>query len=258
MTQNFRHPEILELARRQGKVSVEDLAAQFGVTVQTIRRDLSELAEAGRLERVHGGAMLPSGVQNIGYDDRRSLNAAAKARIAAACAAQIPDGASLFLNIGTTTEAVARALLTHRDLMVVTNNLNIANILAQNPDCDVIVAGGSLRRSDGGLTGSLTMRMIEQFRTDIAVIGCSALDESGDLLDFDVAEVGVSQTILAHARRRFVVADHSKWTRSAPARIANLAEIDTFFTDQAPPQGVQTLCDQRDTKVVKIPTLIND
>ncbi|CUH65713.1 Glycerol-3-phosphate regulon repressor [Thalassovita gelatinovora] len=258
MTQNFRHPEILDLARRRGKVSVDDLAGHFGVTVQTIRRDLTELADAGQLERVHGGAMLPSGVQNIGYDDRRGLNAAAKAKIAEACAAQIPEGASLFLNIGTTTEAVARALLRHRNLMVVTNNLNIANILAQNPDCDVIVAGGSLRRSDGGLTGSLTMRMIEQFRTDIAVIGCSALDESGDLLDFDVAEVGVSQTILAHARQRFVVADHSKWARSAPARITNLADIDMFFTDQSPPQDVQTLCDQRDTKVVKTSTLIND
>ncbi|MFN3497306.1 MAG: DeoR family transcriptional regulator, partial [Pannonibacter indicus] len=93
MSQSFRQPEILELARQQGKVTVEELAAHFGVTVQTIRRDLADLADSGRLERVHGGAILPSGVSNIGYEDRRSLNREAKAAIAEACAKAIPENA---------------------------------------------------------------------------------------------------------------------------------------------------------------------
>lgn len=142
MTQTFRQPEILEIARAEGKVVVEDLAERFGVTVQTIRRDLTELADAGRLERVHGGAVLPSGVSNIGYEDRRGLNEEAKRAIARACAREIPDGASIFLNIGTSTEAVARELLSHRDLMAVTNNMNVANILVANPHCEIVVAGG--------------------------------------------------------------------------------------------------------------------
>ncbi|WP_372885685.1 DeoR/GlpR family DNA-binding transcription regulator, partial [Shimia sp.] len=120
MSQNFRHPDILEIARQTGRVTVEGLAAHFDVTVQTIRRDLKDLANAGKLERVHGGAVLPSGVANIVYEERRRLNETAKKRIAQACAGTIPDGASVFLNIGTTTEAVARALLGHRRLMVVT------------------------------------------------------------------------------------------------------------------------------------------
>ena len=147
MSQTFRHPEILDIARRDGKVTVEGLAAHFGVTLQTIRRDLTDLAEAGRLERVHGGAVLPSGTTNIGYEERRSLNPAAKAAIARSCAARIPNGICLFLNIGTSTEAVARALLYHQDLMVVTNNMNVANILIGNPECEVVVTGGTLRRS---------------------------------------------------------------------------------------------------------------
>jgi DeoR family transcriptional regulator, glycerol-3-phosphate regulon repressor len=129
MSQTFRQPDILEIARKEGRVLVEDLAVRFGVTVQTIRRDLSELADSGKLQRVHGGAIIASGTSNIGYEDRRILNEDAKTEIARACVAQIPNGASVFLNIGTSTEAVARALLTHQKLMVVTNNMNVARFL---------------------------------------------------------------------------------------------------------------------------------
>ncbi|WP_424987552.1 DeoR/GlpR family DNA-binding transcription regulator [Microbulbifer sp. S227A] len=250
MSQTFRHPEIIEIARRDGKVTVEGLATHFDVTLQTIRRDLTELAEAGRLERVHGGAVLPSGTHNIGYEERRSLNAPVKRAIANACAAQVPDDISLFLNIGTSTEAVARALRDHHNLMVVTNNMNVANILANTPDCEVIVTGGSLRRSDGGLVGNLAADTIRQFKFDLAVIGCSALDRDGDLLDFDIQEVAVSQAILRQSRRTFLVADHSKFTRSAPARIASLAEIDMFFTDKPLLPELAANCEAWNTRVV--------
>ncbi len=250
MTQTFRQPEILEIARRDGRVSVEDLAARFEVSLQTIRRDLTELADAGKLERVHGGAMLPSGTTNIGYEHRRTLNLAAKQRIAKACAADIPDDASVFLNIGTSTEAVAHELLRHRNMMAVTNNMNVANILAGNPDCEVIVAGGRLRRSDGGLVGNLTTEVIGRFKFDLAVIGCSAMDEDGDLLDFDVEEVSVSQTIIRRARKVFLVADGSKFTRTAPARIASLSEIDTFYTDHPLPRRLTERCRTWGTRVV--------
>lgn len=250
MSQTFRHSEILEIARREGKVTVDGLADQFGVTLQTIRRDLTDLAEAGRLERVHGGAVLASGTTNIGYEERRALNAEAKTGIARLCAAQIPHDISLFLNIGTSTEAVARELLNHRNLMVVTNNMNVATILVGNPECEIIVTGGHLRRADGGLVGNLAADTIGQFKFDLAVIGCSALDRDGDMLDFDIQEVGVSQAILRQSRRTFLVADHSKFSRGAPARIASLAKVDTFFTDAPLPQGLSQLCEGWRTEVV--------
>ncbi|MFP4238530.1 MAG: DeoR/GlpR family DNA-binding transcription regulator [Rhodosalinus sp.] len=242
MSSTFRHSEILEIARREGKVTVEGLAQRFGVTVQTIRRDLSDLADAGKLERVHGGAVLPSGVANIGYEERRALNAGAKEAIGAACAAEIPESASVFLAIGTTTESVARHLLRHRDLMVVTNNLNAANILLANPDCEIAVAGGTLRRADGGLVGPLASRAVAEFKVDIAVIGCSALDADGDILDFDIAEVEVSRTVLRQSRRRVLVADASKFHRSAPARIGSLADLDAIYTDGPLPAGLSRRC----------------
>lgn len=250
MSNNFRHPEIVEIARKTGKVTVEDLAEHFGVTLQTIRRDLSELADEGRLERVHGGAVMPSGTTNIGYEDRRLLNAEAKTAIARACAARIPNGISLFLNIGTSTEAVAQELLQHEGLMVVTNNMNVANILATNPKCEVIVTGGHLRRSDGGLVGTLAAQTIQKFKFDLAVIGCSALDQDGDFLDFDIQEVNVSQTILRQSRKTYLVSDHTKFARSAPARIASLADVDAFFTDCAVAPDLAASCASWGTEVV--------
>lgn len=249
MTDQDRHAALLTHAQQHGKVLATPMAAQLQVAVQTIRRDLRVLCAARLLERIHGGAVLPSGVANIGYGDRRSLNKDAKAKIAAMAAQLIPDHASLFLNIGTTTEAVARALTQHRHLMVVTNNLNVATILSTVSTCKVVVAGGNLRQSDGGLVGDLAALAIARFKVDFAVIGCSAIDAGGDLLDFDPEEVRVSREILGAARSSIVVADASKFTRKAPVRIGTLAEVDHFVTDAALPADLRGCCADWDTQV---------
>lgn len=249
MALSFRQTEILEIARSEGRVAVEVLAERFGVTLQTIRRDLTDLAEAGHLDRVHGGAVIRSGVSNIGYEARRSMNDAAKAAIGRACARAIPDNSSMILNLGTTTEAVARELLTHRQITVITNNMNVANTLVANESCEVMVAGGLLRRSDGGLVGELTTQFIEQFKVDFAVIGISALDPDGDLLDFDLAEVRVSRAIIRQSRKVYLVCDASKLGRSAPARLASLAEIDAIFTDAPLPEALAAKCAEWGTAV---------
>ena len=232
MDTSSRRFEIMQVVRDQGRVSATAIAARLGVAVQTIRRDLRVLCSDGLLERTHGGAVLPSGVKNIGYMDRRSLNREEKRNIGRVAAALIPDNSSLFLNIGTTTEAVAHALRDHRNMMVVTNNLNVANILADAKGCEVIVAGGRLRRADGGLVGDLAALAIERFQVDFAVIGASAIDPDGHLLDFDPEEVRVSRQILDAARASIAVADASKFSRKAPVRIARLQEVDYWVTDR--------------------------
>ncbi|WP_281857183.1 DeoR/GlpR family DNA-binding transcription regulator [Litoreibacter halocynthiae] len=251
MAENFRQSEILDIARRKGRVSVEKLARRFQTSAQTIRKDLSDLSDNGHLKRVHGGAILPENASVIGYEDRRKLNHTAKTRIAKACAVDIPEGACVFLNIGTTTEAVARELLNHTALMVVTNNLNVANILSASPQIDVMVAGGTLRRSDGGLVGAITTKLIEQFKFDYAVIGCSALDNDGDILDFDIQEVDVSQTIIARSRNTFLVSDTSKLQRTAPVKIASLENIDRFYTDAPLPRSLGQSCAAWGTELVQ-------
>lgn len=249
MALNFRQAAILDIAKGEGRVIVEDLAQRFDVTLQTIRRDLTELADAGLLDRVHGGAVPRAGVVNLGYEERRRLNAAAKAAIGKACAASIPNNCSIIINLGTTTEAVAAELLSHRNITVITNNMNVANILLANPDCEIIVAGGALRRSDGGLVGELTTQFFEQFKVDLAIIGASAMDIDGDLLDFDFAEVRVSKTILRQARRSVLVCDGSKVNRSAPMRLTSLADLDEVFTDRPLPDALSQRCAEWNTRL---------
>lgn len=250
MVQTLRKPEIIDIARREGKVTVERLVDYFGVTPQTIRRDLAELADSGQLERVHGGAILPSATANIAYRERQELNQPSKVDIARECARHIPNDCALFLNIGTTTEAVADELHSHSGLLVVTNNLNIAVKLSAHPTIEVAVTGGNLRKSDGGLVGAFARETISQFRFDYAVIGCSALHETGEILDYDVREVGVSQAIIERSDKVFLAADLSKFERKAPARIASLAEIDVFFTDGPLPPACAAFCAQAGTQVI--------
>ena len=250
MVTNFRQREILDLARKDGKVTVEGLAEHYDVTVQTIRRDLAELTDSGAWERVYGGAVVPSGVVNIVYEERRRLNASGKHAIAKTCAQAIPNSASVFMNIGTSTEAVAQSLLNHKNLLVVTNNLNIANILKANTSCEIILTAGILRRIDGGLVGGLTADVLKQFKFDFSILGCSAIDTDGDLLDFDGQEIMVSQTALKQSRRIMVVADHLKFQRNAPLKICSLRDVDKLFTDVALPGYLLGECNQWGTDVV--------
>ena len=237
-----RHLAILELARLLNRVTVEQLSAHFAVSVQTIRKDLNTLCDRRLLSRVHGGATLPSGVENLEYEARRRIAADAKDAIGRAAAALIPNNASLFINIGTTTEAVSQALLDHSGLLVITNNINVANRMRVYPRFEVVIAGGVVRPSDGGIVGEAAAGFFSQFKVDYAIIGASALDEQGTLLDYDYREVKVAQAIIANARHVILVADQGKFARSAPVRIARIDQIGTFVTDSCPSEQFRAQC----------------
>lgn len=243
MAQQSRHEKIIELVNRQGFVTIEELAQSFGVTPQTVRRDLNLLHEQSLLRRYHGGAgSLGSSTANTTWQQRRGEHADEKRRIAEAVAGNIPDHASLFINIGTTNDAIAHALLAaRRGLKVITNNLHVANTLAPREDFEVIVAGGQVRSSDGGIIGEATLDLVRQFKVDFAVIGTSGIDDDGTLLDFDYHEVRVSQAMIANARRVYLAADHSKFGRKAMIRLGSLTDTHTLFTDTDPPAAIVEL-----------------
>ncbi|MBC2861871.1 DeoR/GlpR family DNA-binding transcription regulator [Stappia sp. 28M-7] len=244
-----RQSEILDRARRAGRVDVDGLSTEFDVTPQTIRKDLNELCERGMLQRVHGGAVLPSGIANYAYDARRQLAADEKRRIGLRAAGLIPDNASIMLNIGTTTEQVARALRQHDGIMAITNNINVANILRAAPAVEVIIAGGQVRASDGGIVGEAAAEFIRQFKVDYALIGASAIDPDGTIFDYDFREVRVAREIITHARQTILVADSMKFERSAPVRIAHISQIDIFVTDKAPPEPLVEICREHGVRI---------
>lgn len=248
---SHRQSEILSIARTSGRVTVEDLARRFEVSAQTIRKDLNDLCDNRSLTRIHGGAIIASGVENLAYEARRFVAADEKKAIGAAAAAQIPNGCSLFINIGTTTEEVAGALTSHEDLLVITNNLNVAMQLYRHPRIEVIVAGGTVRRTDGAVIGSTANDLIAQFKVDYGIIGASAIDEDGALLDFDYREVQAAQAIIANARTVMLVADSSKLRRSAPVRIGHISQVQTFVTDSALPVALQEICRAKGIQVIE-------
>ena len=229
----LRQQKTLELVRERGYISIEELAQYFDVTPQTIRRDINQLADEGLLRRYHGGAAHDSSVENTEYTMRVGYMLEEKLRIAEAVAAAVPDHASLFINIGTTTESIAHALLNHTGLKIITNNLNVAKILSTKEDFEVLIASGRVR-PDGGVIGQATADFFKQFKVDYALIGISGIDEDGTLLDFDFQEVCVSQEILSSARQVFLAADSSKFGRNAMIRLGSLKQVDSIFTDQQP------------------------
>ena len=233
----LRQQKTLELVRERGYISIEELAQYFDVTPQTIRRDINQLADEGLLRRYHGGAAHDSSVENTEYTMRVGYMLEEKLRIAEAVAAAVPDHASLFINIGTTTESIAHALLNHTGLKIITNNLNVAKILSTKEDFEVLIASGRVR-PDGGVIGQATADFFKQFKADYALIGISGIDEDGTLLDFDFQEVCVSQEILSSARQVFLAADSSKFGRNAMIRLGSLKQVDSIFTDQQPMSNI--------------------
>lgn len=252
MTLNPRQSALIEMVRAQGSASIEELAKHFDVTLQTVRRDVNILSEAGLLSRFHGGVRIEaSTIENIAYRKRQGLHAAGKQRIAEAVARAVPDGCSLILNIGTTTEAIARELRGHRGLRVITNDLNVAGILCGSPGCEVIVVGGVVRPRDRGIVGEAAVDFIRQFKVDIALIGISGIEADGSLRDFDYREVKVAQAIIANARHVILVSDSTKFERTAPVRIGHITQVHTFITDICPIENVRNICQEQDVRLIE-------
>jgi DeoR family glycerol-3-phosphate regulon repressor len=241
LSQQARLEAIIELVNSRGFVSIEEMATHFDVTPQTIRRDINTLASDNRVRRCHGGASAAPSTQNTEYTKRKHMQSAEKARIAKEVVRHIPDHASLFINIGTTNEAIARELVSHSGLKIITNNLHVAALVSGKEDFDVIIAGGKVRSRDGGIIGEATLDFVQQFRVDYAIIGISGIDEDGSLLEFDYQEVRVAQALIRNSRRVILACDHTKFGRHAMIRLGDLSNIHVLVTDVEPDEHFRTL-----------------
>ena len=229
---------IVERVRGDGFQAIEALALQFGVTPQTIRRDVNLLCDRGLLRRRHGGVELPPEGENLAYPARQVLNIDAKRRIAQLVAREVPDGASLFFGIGTTPEQCALALADHAGLRVMTNNLNVALALSRSASCEITVAGGRLRNLDRDVVAGEAHGFFGRFAADIGIYGVGGVAEDGTLLDFGTDEVTMRTTLTQHCRQRFLVLDHSKFGRGGTVRGGNITEASVVFTDRPAPAAI--------------------
>jgi DeoR family glycerol-3-phosphate regulon repressor len=233
---NPRQIALLEEVRARGAVSVERLALRLNVTMQTVRRDVQRLADAGLLLRFHGGVSLPRTTPAVGaWKERQALRADAKARIARSVVAAIPEGSTLMLGNGTTVEAIARELLRKPGLRIITHNLHAAQVLSEHPDCKLHIAGGLLRTRDCALEGDGTVAFLQQFKVDITIQSTMGIDVDGTLRDSDLRELPVAQTMMAQARECWLATDVSKFNHAALAEAGRLKNIKRVFTEALPP-----------------------
>jgi DeoR family glycerol-3-phosphate regulon repressor len=237
-----RQTAILLHLQQKGRASVEELAELFNATPQTIRKDLNHMAEDSKIMRFHGGAALLAGSEYTGFEARKEIARNEKDRIGNLAAKKIPNNASVIVNAGTTTAAVARRLNNHVGLKVVTDSVNVANEIREFPGIEVMVPGGLVRRTDGVIFGETAVDFIRQFRADIALIGSAAIARDGSLLDYDLREASVARAIIGSARHVILAADSTKFDRIAPVCIGHMSQVQTLVTDAGCPPELRTLC----------------
>ena len=236
MSQRAR--EVLDVLAESGSARIQDIAVRLHVTQETIRRTVSALESQGLVTKVHGGVSLKNWGLEPSFEQRFVQNQPTKRRIAEAVAGLISDGASLILDVGSTTAYVAQALRQKHDLLVVTNSLPVAQALAGQNGNRVFMAGGELRSHDGGAFGPDARAFVRQFRVRHAILSVAGVDATAGFLLQDLPEADFSRTIIACADEVIVAVDASKFGRAAPIRIADPEAFHRMVTDAPPPPDI--------------------
>lgn len=245
-----RQDRIADMVRQSKRVKALALSKVFDVSVETIRKDLLDLQERGVLVRVHGGAQLRPGGHESAYDRRRLVNSEGKKAIAAVAAGAFSDVSTIYLDYGTTTYALAAALVRlNRNVTVFTNALPIANLLAESETIETVVLGGALRRNERSLFGPLAERALESIYVDAGFFGCAGIDPRAGITNHHVLEGAASQKAMAHCGSVVVLATSDKFETVATNKIADLSQIDLLITDAEPNAEFAAALDAADVEV---------
>ena len=234
-----RRQEILR-AVRSGTAHVSELAESFGVSEMTVRRDLGTLARDGKLERVHGGAVDAGGEPGFSQIEVERFDI--KDRLGAAAAAMVQDGQTLMVDIGTSTLQFARHL--HgKKIMVVTTNLAVVEELLPDPDIELVLPGGIVRRNYRSLVGVLAEDSLRQIKSDILFLGTSGVDVDMGVWDTTMVEVPIKRLMIAGAEEVVLLADAAKFSMTGMVRVCGPESIDHIVTDAPLPAACRSAVD---------------
>jgi DeoR family transcriptional regulator, glycerol-3-phosphate regulon repressor len=252
---NKRHSEILDILSRRGYAAIEELAATFKVTPQTLRRDLQELSDRGLLRRHHGGASANLSTANADYDLRHVETAKEKAAIGRAAAELVRPGSSMFLTPGTTIDALAKAIAERAlsGLRIFTNSTTAASALERCPGIAIQITGGLWMGHNRAVAGAAAVATVESYRCDLHMMSIGGIDASGNLLEYKDDETIVARAMLQNARRRVLLVDHTKFTRVATCRVAHLRDVDTLVTDRLPSRPVLSMLEAAGCELIVAP-----
>jgi DeoR family transcriptional regulator, fructose operon transcriptional repressor len=228
-----RRRKIIDILHSADRAQVDELAARLGVSESTIRRDLQLLSRSGVVERTHGGVLPPSRFEPS-FREKETEHPAQKRAIAEAAARLVRSGQTLFLDAGTSTLELARALRTRTDITIATNSVPIAVELANGPR--LILTGGSVKEATLALVGPLAEQAIEQMHVDIAFIGTNGVSDAGFTTP-TLEEAATKSRMIRAARMSVVLADGSKFGAETFAHVARLDEVDLLISDEDAPAG---------------------
>jgi DeoR/GlpR family transcriptional regulator of sugar metabolism len=231
-----RRDAILDMSRLGVSLAVEEIATRFGVSRETVRRDLACLDDAGLLRRVHGGAVIPRLGNEPPFRERQKLNMKAKRRIGRAAAALFEPGDSVMIDTGSTTEQFATALAAKTDITAITNSNRIATALSVGPgkSSRIFVLGGAFHADSGQILGALCIEQLATFNADHAVLGVGALSADGRVMDYDADEASLARAMITRAETVTILADHSKLDRQALITVCRFETVTRLVTDLAP------------------------
>ena len=232
-----RRQRIADTVASQGRVTLSELVATLGVTEQTIRKDLDGLQARHLLRRTHGGAIAFQARRELTVEDRSARHRDAKALIARACLEEIGPGDSIFLDSGTTVQAIAEHL-DGRDVNVLTNALGVATLLADRPRVRHTLLGGQIRTLGGSLVGPIALETLARFSVDVAFIGATGLTEDG-ITVADVGEAQIKQAVIDRARTVIVAMDSSKFGSTDFVGVCGLDSIDMVITERATADAIR-------------------
>jgi DeoR/GlpR family transcriptional regulator of sugar metabolism len=247
---NPRQKKLLNLINETGYCSVEELAEQLEVSTQTIRRDIKKLHEERLLIRHHGGASSPDTKTNLDYEVRKDIDTEQKNAIAEKIASVIPDNSTIFITIGTTSEAVALHLLNKSNLQIITNSLRVANILHRNPSFDVLIPSGKIKAFNGGIDGTEAISFISKFRFDYLITSTASIDVDGTLLEYDLNESLITQNAMGSARHVMIALDSSKFIPKGSIEMGHIRDAHYLFTDEELPPDLASSVASTDTELV--------
>jgi len=235
----IRQAKILDLVGRRGEVRVEDLAKKFDTSPETIRRDLTILANGGKLQKIHGGARAPSSHSEGVFDVRMRRNALAKRTIAEKAASVVEVGQTIFMDTGSTTLICAEALARKKELTVITNSTRIASTFAAGSGgAEIYLLGGLFRGDNAQTVGASTICEIANYRADKAIITIGALDVDG-VMDFSNQEAQVARAMIGASAQVVILADHSKLNRATSFKVCDLSDVDLLVSDKAPTDALK-------------------
>jgi DeoR family glycerol-3-phosphate regulon repressor len=250
MNHSKRHGEILKLLQEQGTITIASLADRLGVSLETVRRDVKPLTSDGTVLKMHGAIGLPAMVGEAPFERRMRENAEAKRAIARLVGATIRDGESIMMDTGTTTSFLARELLGHRRLTVVTNSSDIARTLATINGNRVYMAGGELRSDSGGAFGVSAIEFVSRFSVNHAIISVGAIDAAAGIMDYDLEEAEFARMVLSRGLRSVAVTDHTKFGRLGLVQVCGFSGLTELVTDRPPPAAIAAALDEAGARLV--------